>query len=125
MKVQLIVLFALIALIFTGLAFSQEDVEKVADKAFGHRMRPPVPFFHDAHNETAGIDDCESCHHMYDEDGELMEDETSEDQPCSDCHVKNDCDVPVSLADTYHTLCKSCHMENKKGPIQCGECHLK
>jgi hypothetical protein len=25
----------------------------------------------------------------------------------------------------YHKQCKDCHVEMKKGPVACGECHVK
>jgi hypothetical protein len=25
----------------------------------------------------------------------------------------------------YHLNCKGCHQEQKKGPVMCGECHVK
>jgi hypothetical protein len=31
------------------------------------------------------IEDCNECHHVY-EDGEKLEDESSEDSSCSECH---------------------------------------
>ena len=58
--------------------FSQEDVTTVDDSAFEEKMRPSVPFLHDEHNETAEIEDCNTCHHVY-EEGEKAEDESSED----------------------------------------------
>ena len=125
MKVKHLVLIVAAALVFSGLAFSQDMVEKVGDRAFGQRMRPPVSFYHEDHNEKAEIDDCAACHHYFDEEGNLLEDETSEDQACSDCHGKTNSDVPVELANRYHKLCKGCHLEQKNGPIQCGECHSK
>jgi hypothetical protein len=31
----------------------------------------------------------------------------------------------LDLANTYHLQCKGCHVENKKGPIMCNECHVR
>lgn len=112
-----------IVLAFTT-AFSQEDMTVVDNAAFDNPQRTPSVFVHDEHNETAGIDDCAECHHVY-ADGERVEDESSEDQSCSDCHsLKGDDDQP-SLIKAFHGNCKGCHQEQEKGPILCGECHIK
>ena len=105
-------------------AWSQDDMTIVDNASFDNPQRTPSAFVHDAHNEAAGIDDCAECHHVY-EDGKLLEDESSEDQSCSECHdLKGSGDVP-SLIKAFHTNCKGCHQEQKKGPIMCGECHIK
>jgi hypothetical protein len=104
--------------------FSQEDVATVEDSAFEEKMRSSVPFMHDEHNEMAEIEECNICHHVY-EEGEIAEDESSEDMECSDCHLSNDDGNPMSLVKVYHLRCKGCHQEKKSGPIMCGECHIK
>ena len=60
----------------------------VDDWGFAKKQRPPAVFRHDAHNETAQIEACNECHHLY-ENGEKLEDESSEDQSCSECHDEN------------------------------------
>lgn len=104
--------------------FSQEDVTAVKDSAFKERMRPRAVFFHDAHNETAEIEECNVCHHVY-EDGELVEDESSEDSECSECHLNTGDRAEFVLAKVYHQRCRNCHLEQKKGPVMCSECHVK
>ena len=83
----------LIALLLVGIllkpVFSQEDMEMVDDGGFSNKQRPPATFRHDAHNEKAEIEDCSECHHIY-EDGQKLEDDSSEDQSCSDCHDEKD-----------------------------------
>jgi hypothetical protein len=105
-------------------AWSQEDMTVVDNTAFDNPQRTPSVFVHDEHNETAGIDDCAACHHVY-EDGQLVEDESSEDQSCSECHSLEGADGQPSLIKAFHTNCKGCHQEQEKGPILCGECHKK
>jgi hypothetical protein len=107
-----------------GSGFSQENIKAVDDSAFAERIRPKVAFFHDDHNEKAGIDDCSKCHHVYD-GAKVVEDESSEDKECSACHVNEQGENLQGLAATYHLRCKGCHMENKKGPVTCSECHMK
>jgi len=115
----------LIGFIFAVMSgYSQEDVTNVEDSAFEKKMRPAVPFLHDKHNETAGIDECNNCHHVY-EDGKKIEDDSSEDQECSECHTINKGDNPLSLVKVYHLQCKGCHQKKKAGPIMCSECHQR
>ena len=82
-------IFLLMVLLLVGIllipAFSQEDMEVVDNEGFSKKQRPPVTFRHDEHNETAEIEDCIECHHVY-ENGEKLEDGSSEDQSCSECH---------------------------------------
>jgi len=105
-------------------AFSQEDMAEVKDDGFQKRQRPPVVFNHDAHNETAEIEACSECHHLY-ENGQKLEDDSSEDQLCSDCHSDKASDKKPRLRKAFHLNCKGCHLERKKGPIMCGSCHVR
>ncbi len=89
-----------------------------------------VCFQHDTHNEKAGIENCDRCHHLYDEQGTLLEGESSEDQSCSNCHAsssdkKDSKKLDITLTARYHKLCRDCHLAEKKGPVVCGECHIK
>ena len=115
-------IIALIAASCSLPALSQDDVETVRDPAFARHRRPPAVFLHDEHNEKAGIEDCAICHHVY-ENGVKLEDETSEDQKCSECHLPTDARDTMPLVGTYHNRCQNCHIEQKKGPVMCGECH--
>ena len=105
-------------------AFSQEDMEVVDNEGFSKKQRPPVTFRHDEHNETAEIEDCIECHHVY-ENGEKLEDESSEDQSCSECHDEKSTEKKTGLKKAFHSNCKGCHREQKKGPIMCGKCHVR
>ena len=115
-----LILIGSIFVVISGL--SQDDVKTVEDSAFEEKMRPPVPFLHDEHNEKAEIEECNVCHHVY-EDGEKLEDDSSEEQECSECHTLNKGDNPLSLVKIYHLQCRGCHQEKKAGPIMCSECH--
>ena len=126
MKKSVIFVFAFLAIsvfVLTSV-HSQEDMEKVDNIAFENPQRPTAVFRHDEHNENAEIDECNICHHVY-EDGNLVEDESSEDQSCADCHEIKSFGAQPSLEKAYHLNCKGCHLEQKKGPITCGECHIK
>ena len=105
-------------------AFSQEDMEVVDNEGFTQKQRPPAVFRHDEHNEMAEIDECSECHHIY-ENGKKLEDESSEDQSCSECHDEEGSGDQLSLRKAFHTNCKGCHLQNKKGPIMCGQCHVR
>jgi len=103
---------------------SQEDMEVVDPSAFTNPQRTAAVFKHDAHNEKAMIEDCSECHHVY-EDGKKVEEASSEDQRCSDCHGLEADGKTLALVKAFHTNCKGCHVEQKKGPIMCGECHVR
>jgi len=105
-------------------AWSQEDMTHVGRGDFVNPQRAASVFEHDAHNEAADIEDCNECHHLY-EDGNKVEDESSEDQRCSDCHELNVSDGQPALLKAFHTNCKGCHLEKSAGPILCGECHKR
>ena len=64
-------------------AYSQDDIEVVEDSGFSGNMRPLPAFMHDEHNDIAGIDECTECHHVYDEEANRLEDESSEDKECT------------------------------------------
>jgi hypothetical protein len=118
----------LIAPVFVGLfflpAFSQEDMEMIDDGGFTKKQRSPVVFRHDEHNELAELEDCIECHHVY-EDGKKLEDESSEDLSCSECHEENSSGEQPGLRKAFHMNCKGCHLENEKGPVMCGQCHVR
>ena len=123
--VTLITLSLMIGIVLTITpAWSQDDMTIVDNASFDNPQRTPSVFVHDAHNEAAGIEDCAECHHVY-EDGERLEDESSEDQSCSECHDLKGSGGQPSLIKAFHTNCKGCHQAQKKGPIMCGECHIK
>lgn len=131
MKFKLIPLILLMVCLGVSTAgICQEDGELTrmdtpSVSAFETMRRPAALFDHDEHNEAAGIEDCAVCHHVW-EDGKLVADESSEDTPCSDCHsVAAGPDNPVSLANAFHTQCRSCHVERGQGPLLCGQCHKK
>ena len=105
-------------------AHAQEDMVKIENEIFGSPKRPPAIFRHDEHNELAQIEECNECHHIY-ENGQRLEDESSEDQRCVDCHALQDNGNIPGLTLAFHTNCKSCHREKKKGPIMCGQCHVR
>ncbi|MBT8365862.1 MAG: cytochrome c family protein [Deltaproteobacteria bacterium] len=123
-RLLLILLVPAIWVLLIFPVLSQEDMEVVEDDGFQKRQRPPAVFKHDDHNETAEIEECNECHHIY-EDGEKLEDESSEDQPCSDCHSENSPDNRPGLKKAFHLNCKGCHQTKKKGPIMCGQCHIR
>lgn len=104
-------------------AFSQEDITHVRDSAFGERMRPPVPFYHDDHNDRARLD-CLDCHHDFDADGQPTGADSIGYQ-CSDCHLSPNDKNTLPLVRIYHLSCKGCHIEQRAGPVMCSECHVK
>ncbi|MCK5836753.1 MAG: cytochrome c3 family protein [Desulfobacula sp.] len=126
-----IVFMGFILLLFTAVvAFSDtepgtSEFERLDNSAFEKPQRPGAVFVHDDHNEIAGLEDCDVCHHVYDGKNRV-EGESSEDSPCSECHsIKANPDNLISLSVAYHKRCRSCHFETNKGPVLCGECHIK
>ena len=115
-------IFLLATTLIFSVAYSQEDLVILDNSIFKNPQRPPVVFEHDRHNEMAAIDECNECHHVY-EDGKRVDDESSEDLSCSECHDMKDVGRQPGLMKAYHLNCKGCHMVNKKGPVMCGECH--
>ncbi len=127
MKLKLISLTMIgICAVALAVCCAGEDIERMNTSAFENPRRPGAVFSHDDHNEAAGLEDnCAVCHHVY-ENGKLVEDESSEDSPCSDCHAVNPGpDNKMSLVNAYHQRCRDCHVETGKGPLLCGQCHKK
>ncbi|MBU1171171.1 MAG: cytochrome c family protein [Proteobacteria bacterium] len=100
-----------------------ETLTVLSNQAFTDPKQPQVIFYHDEHNEKAGIDNCEACHHVYDDMGPV-DGETSEGSPCSDCHEAVHFGDGITLATAFHKRCKGCHLEVKQGPVMCGQCHI-
>jgi hypothetical protein len=115
---------AIISFLLTLPAHSQEDMVVVEGDSFEDQRRPPAVFRHDDHNETAEIEECNECHHIY-ENGERLADESSEDQRCADCHTEKALDNQPGLRKAFHLNCKGCHQSKKQGPVMCGECHVR
>ena len=105
-------------------AYSQEDMTAIDNSVFPDPKRTASIFNHEEHNEAAEIDECNECHHVY-EDGVKLEDESSEDMLCSECHLLEASDEQPGLMKAFHLNCKGCHQTEKNGPIMCGECHVK
>ena len=115
----------MVALLIFGSTYAQEEMVVINSDGFEDSQRPPAVFRHDEHNEAAEIEECNECHHVYDDDGKLVEDESSEDQRCSDCHEEKASGRRLALMKAFHTNCKGCHQEKKNGPLMCGQCHVR
>jgi len=123
-NIVLVLLVSALGILMAWPALPQDDMTVVEDWGFDERQRPPAVFPHDEHNENAAIEECNECHHIY-ENGAKLEDESSEDQLCSDCHSEDGSGDRPRLTKAFHLNCKGCHLQNKKGPIMCGECHVR
>jgi len=115
----------MVTLVIFVSAYSQEEMVVINSDGFKNSQRPAAVFRHDEHNESAEIEECNECHHVYDDDGKLLEDESSEDQRCSDCHELKASGRQLALMKAFHTNCKGCHQEKKNGPVMCGQCHVR
>ncbi|MCF8078121.1 MAG: cytochrome c family protein [Desulfobacterales bacterium] len=120
--VSLILILAGCALLMAAAA-AQEDMVVVDPGPFENPQRPPSTFRHEEHNLAADIWECNVCHHVYDEEGNLLDDESSEDMRCADCHFLEDTGTQPGLMKAFHLNCKGCHIKEAKGPVMCGECH--
>jgi hypothetical protein len=118
----LVLVLAGCALLMASVA-AQEDMVVVDASPFDNPQRAPSVFVHEEHNLDADIWDCNVCHHVYDEQGNLLEDESSEDMRCFDCHGLEDDGSRPGLMKAFHLNCKGCHLEKADGPVLCGECH--
>lgn len=126
-KKTVIRVLAIIAILFLflGPARSQEEYTVLNLDALGERQRPVSAFDHDAHMEYEVMDgECYLCHHLY-EDGKLVPEESSDGQYCSECHGLQAEGRTPGLVEAYHRKCKSCHEAEKKGPLACGQCHIR
>jgi hypothetical protein len=121
---HLILATVTISLLAIVTVYSQEDMTQVDNDVYRNPQRVSSVFNHEQHNEDAGIEECNECHHVY-EDGKKLEDESSEDLRCSECHDFDASDNTPGLTKAYHGNCKGCHLQQKKGPIMCGECHVR
>ena len=115
----------MITLLILVSAHSQEEMVVINADSFDSPQRPAAVFRHDEHNEAAELEACNECHHVYDDDGKLVEDESSEDQLCSDCHESKASGRQLALMKAFHTNCKGCHLKKKNGPVMCGQCHVR
>ncbi len=122
-----LILTAATALLAAGAVrqgFSQEEIVLGEDTGFDRLQRAAVIFHHEAHNEAARIDECNECHHVY-EDGVKLPDESSEDEKCADCHGLKPSGGMPGLRRAFHVNCKGCHLQQRKGPVMCGQCHTR
>ncbi len=106
-------------------AFSQDDMTQIPVDGFSKLERPQVAFEHDAHNEKAELEDCVVCHHSKNDDGTQNIEDSSEGETCESCHAVERTDGGTPLTRAYHKQCITCHEDQAKGPVACGECHAK
>ena len=127
MKLKHCIFLLAISLFVAVISAYSQDEDAFFDKSvFENPQRTVSVFDHDNHNDAAGLeDDCSICHHLF-ENKQLIEGESSEDSPCSECHpLKKSEENSIPLRMAYHKKCKTCHFNSSKGPVLCGECHKK
>ena len=123
---MMLILALVMVMVIPGAAFSQGEQERLDTSAFEKPRRPGAIFAHDDHNEKANLeDDCAICHHVY-ANKQLVPDESSEEDACSDCHgLKSSLENNIPLVRAFHGRCRECHFDSGKGPVLCGQCHIK
>lgn len=110
------------ALLLTAPAMSQQDMTTVPAEGLATKTRLPAVFPHDQHNEKAAIAECTACHHG-EKDGKRDPEADTAGIPCSDCHTAAGKPDRTPLMRAYHKQCMGCHLDKKKGPVSCGDCH--
>jgi hypothetical protein len=126
-KAGILIILLMISVAFVWVsAYSQEEEEllRIDNSDFENPKRVASLFDHEEHFEIVGEEECNMCHHLF-EDGIKVEDETSEDQRCVECHGLESSDDMPALMKSYHLRCKGCHVTSEAGPVMCGECHMK
>ena len=110
------------AVLLAAPAMSQQDMTTVPTEGFAKPTRLPAVFAHDAHNDKAGLTECTACHHG-EKDGKRDTAADTAGIPCSDCHTAAGKPGKTPLMRAFHRQCMGCHMDKKKGPVTCGDCH--
>jgi len=128
MKKRTIILSAgivFLAFLIAGWVYAQqEEITLEHSEVFGKPQRPAVEFNHAKHYEE--YPECMECHHIYEYTGGERENVwAGEEQKCSDCHKVVKEDKKLDLRTAFHENCTGCHREMRKGPVTCGECHIR
>ena len=81
-------------------------------------------------HEVAMNQQCDACHHVYNEKEDRLEYAAGEESSCRDCHRDVTTASGASFREAAHFGCVNCHMEGqqrgeKSGPIACEACHGK
>ncbi len=75
---------------------------------------------------NANMEECDHCHHVFDDTQQKLVYKKNEESSCRDCHKKEKTDNRRSLEQAAHYQCFGCHLENDKtGPTTCAGCHDK
>jgi hypothetical protein len=117
------VVAVLVAICVSMSVYAQDDMMTLEPDIFVDRQRPAVLFPHSLHADELGID-CLECHHVYDAKGENVWDD-SEESNCTACHKLEADGKKMPAMKAFHTNCQGCHEEEGRGPVTCGECHLR
>ncbi len=112
------------AFLLPVLASAQDDIVSLADPALAPLKKTPSLFEHAKHAEDYAIP-CADCHHGATAEGAIDPAATSEGEACSSCHPVGAEPGKTWLMLAFHKQCKGCHETQRKGPLGCGECHVK
>ncbi|MFH1076628.1 MAG: cytochrome c3 family protein [Pseudomonadota bacterium] len=110
---------AVVMLMFSGLAYAQDNQMLLQHDIFKNRQRPGVSFNHNSHSEKS---DCLKCHHEYNERGDNLWDDSKESS-CTTCHKLEAQGKIIPATKAFHLNCIGCH-KSEGGPLACGKCHI-
>lgn len=73
-------------------------------------------------------DNCQACHHRYDDEAQQIVLERGTESACIYCHKQERTDGVRSIREASHDACVTCHLEKKHqeitaGPVDCYGCH--
>jgi hypothetical protein len=81
-----------------------------------------------APNPESSPDNCQACHHQYDESLQQIVMERGTESACIYCHKEDKTDGVRSIREASHDACVACHLKKKDqavkaGPVDCAGCH--
>jgi hypothetical protein len=93
----------------------------------------PMAFDYSLHARHVAVfkdekNQCQSCHHVWDDELKQLTYVKGREDACSDCHRERDEGKTLSLQNASHVQCLSCHLDRvgggkAAGPTVCSGCH--
>ncbi len=101
-----------------------EKIEFDRSLHYLHEVSDHIP----SPDKAVSPDNCQACHHQYDDAAQQIVFERGSESACIYCHKKESADGVRSIREASHDACVACHLEKKNqeitaGPIDCYGCH--